>query len=306
MKNILESLEINKFNYEDIKLHSYIKNKNKHQEYDVNVIVGFRGRQEFLQPLSESFYKAFNYYNSKYGDKSFCLTFVEHSESPESKDILEKNSSYIWTPGNVSEQYSRSFAYNFGVKYSNMAKYYILHDIDILVKENFFEEVFLNLKDNKCMQTYGKRRVLYMTKELTEKAIKGEVDINTLSENSENVNPPMFNGQLALGSKGGSIIIERDFYFEIGGFDPELFWGYAAEDQIFWDKAITLLGEVAYADNPPIDMFHMWHPPTSGTNPLLHTMENYMLQFRNMKKKERMNFLNIKKQLLANLIYKYF
>ena len=110
----------------------------------------------------------------------------------------------------------------------------------------------------------------------------------------------MFNGQPALGSKGGSILVEREFYYELGGFDPELFWGYAAEDQIFWDKAITLLGEVSYADNPPIDIFHMWHPPTHATNPLLYEMEEYMLQFRNMKKKERMNFLNLKKELFKD------
>ena len=300
MENIIEALSANTFNYEDIKLKSYLFLKNNNIEYDINVIIGFRGRKEFLKPLIDSFNKSFDYYDAKIGGKKFCLTFVEHSSNMEAKDLIEPDNSYIWTPGNVENQYSRSFAYNFGVKYSNRAKFYILHDIDILVKENFFEEVFANLKDNKCMQTYGKRRVLYMTPELTSKVINGTSDINVLNENSEQVSLPMFNGQPALGSKGGSILIERDFYYEIGGFDPELFWGYAAEDQIFWDKAITLLGEVAYADNPPIDIFHMWHPPTSGTNPLLHTMESYMLQFRGMNKKARMNFLNLKKELFKN------
>ena len=48
---------------------------------------------------------------------------------------------YIWSRGNVSEFYNRSFTYNFGVKYSNKAKYYILHDLDILVKPNYIEEI---------------------------------------------------------------------------------------------------------------------------------------------------------------------
>jgi hypothetical protein len=196
--------------------------------------------------------------------------------------------------------YSRSFAYNFGVKYSNKAKYYLLHDLDILVKENFFEELYKNLKNSRCMQTYGKRRVLYLSQTLTPKVINKEVDFNFFNENSPDVSLPMYAGQPALGSKGGSIIIERELYYEIGGFDPEVFWAYAAEDQMFWDKAMTVLGEVDYADNPPIDIFHMWHPPTSMTNPLVYEMENYMLQFRNMKKKDRFRVLEIQKNNLKD------
>jgi len=299
-KNVFDVLESNRFDYEDIKLKSYIHLKEIEKSYDINVIIGFKGRQEFLAPLIESFNNAFSYHASKYGDKQFCLTFVEHSETPDSKDILEGSNSYLWTPGNVTGSYSRSFAYNFGVKYSNRAKYYLLHDLDILVKENFFEELYQNLKSSRCMQTYGKRRVLYLSQELTPKVISKAVDFNTFNENTPDVSLPMYAGMPALGSKGGSIFIERDLYYEIGGFDPELFWGYAAEDQIFWDKALTLLGEVDYADNPPIDIFHMWHPPTSTTNPLVYEMENYMLQFRNMKKKDRIKFLETKKEMFKD------
>lgn len=294
MENINNALEINKFNYSEIKSNSEIQLLYE-GEYDINVIIGFRGRREFITPLIESFQKSFDYYNKIDNSKRFCLTFVEHSHAPECKESIFGKANYIWTPGNVVEQYSRSFAYNFGVKYSNKAKHYILHDLDILVKENFFEEIFANVKDYKAMQTYGKRRVLYMSKELTQDVINGKVDYNSLTETSPGVSPPSI-----YGSKGGSILFERDFYYEIGGFDPELFWGYAAEDQIIWDKAITLLGEVEYADNPPIDMFHMWHPPTHASNPLLYQMESYMLQFRGMKKKDRLNFINQKKQLFQD------
>jgi hypothetical protein len=76
---------------------------------------------------------------------------------------------YIWTKGNVSDQYSRSFVYNFGVKYGNHAKYYLLHDLDVLVKSNFFDELYENIGEAQCMQTYGKRRILYLSEELTKK-----------------------------------------------------------------------------------------------------------------------------------------
>ena len=295
MKNIFETLENNKFSYKEIRDKSDISLIDEN-EYDMNVIIGFQGRQEFFNPLIESFERAFEYHKEIDGSKSFCFTFVEHDLFPNSKHLLENKVNYIWTPGNVSEKYSRSFSYNFGVKYSNKAKHYLLHDIDILVKENFFEELYKNLKDSKCMQTYGKRRVLYLSQELTPRVIAKEVDFSTFDENTPNVSLPMFAGKPALGSKGGSIVVERDLYYQIGGFDPELFWGYAAEDQMFWNKASTVLGEVSYADNPPIDIFHMWHPPTSNTNPLVYEMENYMHQFNGMKKKERFKYLEIQKE----------
>lgn len=296
MCNIFDILEKNKFFYKSIREKSYVSLLDN-KEYDVNVIIGFRGRKEFLTPLIESLQDAFLYYKKINPSTTFCLTFVEHSEKSECKHDLVDITNYLWTPGNVVEQYSRSFAYNFGVKYSNKAKYYLLHDLDILVKKNFFEELFQNLNNSKCIQPYGKRRVLYLSQELTRKVIDKEVDYNNLNEDSKDVFPPMFNGKPHLGSKGGSVFIERDLFFEIGGLDPELFWGYAAEDQMLWDKIITIIGEVDYADNPPIDMFHMWHPPTFMSNPLVYEMENYMMQFRNMKKKDRVKFLEIKKEL---------
>lgn len=300
MKNIYEILEKNKFDYKKIRDKSYVNLVDCYDEFDINVIIGVRGRGEFLRPVMDSFHKSALRYSGKESKKRFTITIVEHSEKPEHKEALDGKVNYIWTPGNNTDQYSRSFAYNFGVKYGPKAKYYILHDVDILVKENFYEQIYLNLNDNKCLQTYGGRRVLYISQELTPKVINGEIDINTLNEKSIGITLPMYNGTLALGSKGGSILTERAFYHEIGGFDPELFWGYAAEDQMFWDKAITLLGEVAYADNPPIDMFHMWHPPTHTTNPFLYEMESYMLQFRNMNKRDRMKLLEAKKEMFKD------
>jgi len=295
MENIFESLKKNEFSYSEIREKSEVFLLNN-EEYDINIIIGFRGRKEFISPLINSFQKAFDFFKiNSPTPKRFCLTFVEHSENPDNKDLLVGSVNYLWTPGNVTEQYSRSFAYNFGVKYSNSAKYYLLHDLDILVKENFFIELYENLKESKAMQTYGKRRVLYMSKELTDEVLSNKIDYNALTELSHGVSVPAI-----FGSKGGSIIFEKDFYNQIGGFDPELFWGYAAEDQIIWDKAITLLGEVDYADNPPIDMLHMWHPPTHATNPLLYQMENYMLQFRAMNKKNRLNFIKEKSTLFIN------
>ncbi len=299
MPDIIETLHNNSFSYQDIKERSIISLIDEAPVY-ISLIVGFRGRPEFLLPVIESFKKAWQYYKDNGGLESFSMTFVEHGKSPERQGFLNDKVNYIWTPGNVTEQYSRSFAYNFGVKYSNKAQYYILHDVDIIVKQNFFIELFENLGDSLCMQPYGGRRVLYLSSALTDSVLAKESIVDSMTQDTDGVSLPMFNGMPALGSKGGSIVVERDLFLKVGGFDPELFWGYAAEDQMFWEKVVTLTGEIEYADNPLIDMFHMWHPPTSNTNPLLYEMESYFMQFKNMKKKDRHLFLEQKSKIFTD------
>ena len=305
IQNIFNALENNKFSYEKIKEESYIGLLSEDM-YDLNVIVGFKGRKEFWEPIIQSFTEAIKYHEkiNPYGWK-ICLTMVEHSEFQLARKWLDGKVNYIYTPGNVQDQYSRSFAYNFGVKYGNIANYYLLHDLDILVKKNFFSELYDNFQhitqgnDVVCdyMQSYGGRRVLYISQDLTREVLKDISLINSYIQSSPGISPPMYNGQLALGSKGGSIFINRSTFNEIGGFDPELFWGYAAEDQMIWEKLKVVTGREIFADNPPIDMFHMWHPPTFASNPLLYQMENYFLQFKNMSLEDKQKYIQIKQKL---------
>lgn len=285
--NIFNNCFKNKFSYEEIKSVSKI-NLLDDYEYDINVIVGFRNRSQFLQPLINSFKSAIDFCNKK-----ICLTFIEHDIEPRHEPLLSNVVNYIWTPGNVVSQYSRSFAYNFGVKYSNKAAYYLLHDVDILVKDNFFLELEKNLNNYQCLQPYGNRHLLYMSKNLTEKIISGKLNVNQLNGSDELSAPEI------IGSKGGSILVSRDIFFRIGGFDPEIFWGYAAEDQVFWDKVSTVT-KIGYSDNPSIDMFHMWHEQMAFTNPLLGMMDNYMHEFRLMDYNNKISFLNLKKYYLDN------
>ena len=265
-------------------------------EYFINIIIAFKGRPEFYEPIVQSFNNAIKHYQTNHGEKNkFCLTFVEQSPQALAKVFFESKTNYIWTPGNHAERFNKSLAYNMGVKYSNKAEYYLLHDLDILVKENFLEELLSNLQNNKCLQPYGKRRVLYLSQALTEQVLRGKINCNGFSENTEGVSLPD-----KLGSPGGSILVERDLYQKVGGFDPELFWGYAPEDIMFWEKIVTINGAPAYADNPPIDMFHMWHPPTNFSNPLILEMNDIFLQFKKMNKTERLKIIETQRNNFIN------
>jgi len=294
MKTLFEKILDRRLDYEHIKQeNSHILLFDENEEFDINVIIGVRGRKEFLPPLIDSFSEAI-----KNTNKKICFTILNHASYPEHLKYCKVNKiNYIWTKGNVEDQYSRSFTYNFAVKYGHKASFYLLHDLDVLVKKDFFDQIYQNIGNSKCMQTYGKRRILYLSQELTQKVLNKEVDYNEFNESTPGISPPMYNGKPSLGSKGGSIIISRDLFFKVGGFDPELFWGYAAEDQFFWEKVKTYT-EISYADNPPINMFHMWHSPSFTTNPLLYEMETDWLTFRDMSKEEKENIIKLKENLL--------
>jgi len=295
-QKLFEKIQARKIDYSLEKENGFTHLINN-EEYDINIIIGVRGRGKFLEPLIESFKKAIKFQQTR----KIILTIVEHSYGVEHFKIIKKHKdiNYLWTKGNMLGMYSRSFVYNYGYKFSNKAKYYLLHDVDILVKENFFIELFENFNESmKCIQPYGKRRVLYMNKELTDRVISKQIDFNQFNEYSDCVSLPSI-----LGSKGGSFFITKELFEDVGGFDPEIFSGYAAEDQFFWEKVNTMVN-IKYADNPPIDMFHMWHEHMLNTNPLLYEMENDWLMFKNMNKENKLELIKLKKELLSEANYK--
>jgi hypothetical protein len=299
MNEPYKTVEQNRINYRDILERSEV-HLLEDQEYDLNIIIGFRGRYEFLDPILRVFQEAIDRHRNYKSDtklfNSICLTFVEHDTEPKSKEQLLGKANYIFTPGNIVTSYSRSFAFNFGVKHSFKAKYYLLHDLDILVKLDFFERLEQNLTPEvKCMQPYSSRRVLYINPNWTQLFLDGNLDQNELEENRPWVSPPEHNG-----SKGGSLLISGDVFTAVGGFDPEIFWDYAAEDQMFWDKVQDLIGHMHYADDPHIDMLHMYHAPTCFSNPLESTMRSVWMCYKNLPIEQRLDFIKYKSELYVN------
>ena len=60
------------------------------------------------------------------------------------------------------------------------------------------------------------------------------------------------------GASGGSILVSSELFFNVGGFDPELFTEYSVEDQFFFDK-LCLKGCVGFCDYPAIELLHLSH-----------------------------------------------
>ncbi len=295
--NLIEEIDKQLIDYDAVKSNSIFKIPGKDEEYDLNFIITVRDRVNFKEPLFEAFLKA-----CEKVDKKISYTVVEHSQRPDHSKYCKKNKiNYIFIPAEHDELFNKCLAYNFGALFSVKAKYHLFHDIDILMQSSFFEDIFTYIdRDVKALQCYTGRRVINCNVEMTIKLITGEVDVDVLDENTYGVDYPRFNGEVALGSTGGSILVENDLFEEIGGFDPELFKAYSAEDQFFWNKLLTKV-DIEYADNPAIELFHMWHEPQFNKNPRLLEMENYMIRFKELSKKEKEAIVSHKKEILKNI-----
>ena len=129
---------------------------------------------------------------------------------------------------------------------------------------------------------------------LTNLVLQSQLNIDSLNIGTEGVSQPDL-----FGAPGGSIMVESDIFFEIGGYDPELFSGYSTEDAFFWSKLSTLC-DIHSSDNPNIDIFHMYHTPNYNTNPLFSQMHHYWETFNNLTDVERLEFIGHKSRLGNN------
>ena len=83
-----------------------------------------------------------------------------------------------------------------------------------------------NLTDEvKWMQCFSGQSVMYLDEESTEKVYSGEKDFKTLNYHKSEIGAP-----------GGNIIVRKDIFEKVGGYEHEFFWGWSPEDCMFWLK----------------------------------------------------------------------
>jgi predicted glycosyltransferase involved in capsule biosynthesis len=95
-----------------------------------------------------------------------------------------------------------------------------------------------------------KRFIFYLTEQHTKEVVESQ---------ALTLKAPDFVLQNLTG--GGSLAIEKQAYFEIGGFD-EGFVGWGGEDVEFWDRA-QVLKLYNYGHIP---LVHLWHAPQPEKN----------------------------------------
>lgn len=225
---------------------------------DVNIIIPVRGRVAFVNSVLRSIGEMDK------GDVSVIITVVEHSVFPQVKKVAKEASvDYIYLKCDDDEPFNKCLCMNMGVFYSGNSKYVLFHDSDLMVSPNFLLNCIENIKnkDTKAIQTFDKRRVLYCTKETTTSVINGDLHGSDLSYGANGIID-----KKKYGAPGGSIMLERDLFFIIGGYDPELFYSYSPEDLFFWDK-MSLYTNVESCDDPVNEVYHLDHPLQKDNNP---------------------------------------
>lgn len=292
---LVNTFAANRIDYKKIKDDNIVITYNNEERYDISFIIPVRGRTNFIKPMYNSFKKA----AEKSGLK-ISLTVSEHSENPEHSHFCKQNKiNYIWTKSEPGQFFNKCLAMNMAALFSSKATYFLFHDLDCLVQEDFFIKLMYNVfkKNCKAIQCFHGRRVLYLNNELTEKAISEELDINSLKLGMPGIGLPN-----AIGAPGGSIFVEKNLFFNVGGYDPELFYANAPEDVFFWDK-VNEISKMEVSDNPEIDIFHMNHPVTYNANPKLQDMLMLHRSFTTAKPEQRKEFVNSKRKAIEEFYY---
>lgn len=289
-------LEKNKIDYKKIKDDSIFVLYNPDEEIDINFIVPVRGRLSFAGPMYKSFCKA-----KENSDLKISYTVVECSEIPEHSKFCKQNKiNYIWIKSEPGELFNKCLSLNIGAMFSIKSRYFLFHDIDCLIQSNFFNNLMNNIsRKNSCkaLQCFHGRRVLYLNEELTNNIIEGKIELDDLKIGYNGVSLPMY-----VGAPGGSIFIEKDLFFKVGGYDPEFFQANAPEDIFFWDKVCTI-DKMEISDNPEIDLFHMNHPPTYYSNPLINEMKQIYDCFKSSSDENKKEVILEKEKILNEFYY---
>lgn len=291
-----DTLTSNLVDYDKIKNDDIIILESPNQLYDISFIIPVRGRLNFAKPMLKSFSEA----SQKSGLK-ISLTFVEYSNLPEYSQFCKKNKlNYIWIKSEVGQPFNKSLAMNTAAIYGPNSKYVLFHDLDCLIQSDFFIKLMENVNKKNCqaIQCFHGRRVLYLNEELTQSVISDKISVDELKFGFEGVTPPHI-----IGAPGGSICVDRELFFKIGGYDAELFHANAPEDIFFWNK-LEVYGQVETCNSPEIDIFHMNHPVTYYDNPSIQEMQILHKAFQTASAEEKNEYLTIKKETIARFFKK--
>jgi hypothetical protein len=288
MKSIYDKINDNSIDYRSLSVNG------RYGECDVNIIIPIRGRKSFIDPLLNSLNCA---------DKNSMdirITVVEHSVNPDMSFVESKYGvNYIHVRCGSDEPFNKCLAMNTGALFSLKSKWFLFHDLDLLVQTTFFQRLFQNIesKNAKAIQTFNKRRVLFCSEDTTEKIIGGKIAFDDLREGRYGI---FDNGK--VGAPGGSIMIDKDIFFRVGGYDPELWHSYSPEDLFFWDK-VSIFTDVKICDNPINEVFHMYHPLQQNMNPEFRAMMLMYKVWSVQGEEEKIKLCNYKRDLIKDYGY---
>jgi len=230
------------------------------------------------------------------------ILLVEHSHLYEIEDIAnEFNCEYICFKQNEDDsplgQFNKALCYDKAFLFSSPAEWYLFHDNDILVPNDFWGRLDANVQrtGTKSLQAYMQRSLLKLYPHVADMMREDPAILD------QGTHPGMYSQKNPV-ALGRSIYIHRDRYIDVGGHDPNVCWGYGPENRLFYNK-LQVFEPISFADNPPIEMVHLWHPSVSKSNPFLDVMNWFVSDYyEKLSLKDRIDIIQAKKVMLNNIL----
>lgn len=229
---------------------------------------------------------------------------VEHSPFPDlDKIAMDFQCEYLWIfldPRNCElpvGQFNKALCYDKSFLFTSPAEWYLFHDNDVLVPRDFWRRIDENVEraNTKFLQPYTHRSLLNTVKEVAE-TLRENVSLADEKLTEDMIYP------IIPGAPGGSLYLHRQRYLEVGGHDPNFFWGYGPEDKFFFEK-LKLLEPISFADEPPIEMIHLWHPSAENNNPFRFQMDWFThVFFKGKTLDEKISYMKNKRNILENIL----
>jgi len=308
-QQLLDHINSRKADYNRIRCHPSFICHIKEESFDLNFFVPVKERVEFFRPFIE--YAKRSAENSPYKVR---FVFIENDVSPKYSELCAAEKiDYIFIPSEVSLSegiFAKALAYNMGFICTPRVLWSVYHDLDILIDNNYFRDLKTYLEKNvSWLQPYTGKRVILLGSDISNSIIKSAGNGSLIDLNSAQDKKPS-----NVGCPGGSIVVKAEDFINIGGYDPELFFGYSPEDSFFWSKLEVLhgakkcpfsthfQGNGVYADDPKIDVYHLYHPSVQNNNPYYPKMLEVLDSFYKFSNKDRLELIELKKQIFREAL----
>jgi hypothetical protein len=191
------------------------------------------------------------------------IIIVDQDTQPSLRNSLPVGVVYVVDPiSSPDALFNRSSALNAGAR-AAQGDILVLHDGDFVVPSDYASEIEKTVSDGYKVVNL-KRFVAYLDQETTARIFESRSIPQRLT-------PEELVANLC---GGGSVAIEKEAFWSIGGMDPA-FVGWGGEDEEFWDRCFELkVWDWAY-----MPVLHLWHSSQPGKRAVagrgLHTYDYF-------------------------------